>query len=175
MTIDEDNLLNSSPDDLTDEERDLRLRNQLKYIELTAKYDAHFYEGESELPSHVEEQWLNNMEEFEKQFQQGKRTTVREFVGNPTLKSPDDIPAGKLQDELDRVLHLLTRKNVILDFLCDVPDAEAYRFIREELFDEEMDDIQIEGMHHHFIYEEFHPNDEYDAKQCAEDFLSSMF
>lgn len=45
-----------------------------------------------------------------------------------------------------------------LDFLCDVDDAEAYRFITEELMDEEIDDIRIEGLRHCFIYEEFHPN-----------------
>jgi len=37
-----------------------------------------------------------------------------------------------------------------------------YKFITEELFDHEMDDIMLPGFVHHFIYEEFHPNHEYD-------------
>jgi len=38
-----------------------------------------------------------------------------------------------------------------------------------------MDDIRISGFTCHFIYEEFHPNDKYDAKHSAEDFLLNLF
>lgn len=57
----------------------------------------------------------------------------------------------------------------------DTDEREAYRFITEELLDEEIDDIQIPGMVTHFVYEEFHPNDREDAKMWAEEFLSAFF
>ncbi|MBI3193411.1 MAG: hypothetical protein HYZ34_02965 [Ignavibacteriae bacterium] len=175
MNIDDDNLLDNLSNEMSDEERDLRLRNQLKKIELTAKYDAHFMEGESKVPASVEQQWLSNIEAFERQAQNPKRTTVKAFAGNPSCKLLSEISEKNLEEEVERLLNLLATKNIVVDFLCDVPAADAYRFLTEELLEVEIDDIQIEGMNHHFIYEEFHPNDEYDAKQCAEDFLSSLF
>ena len=50
-----------------------------------------------------------------------------------------------------------------------------YRFIAEEFLDEEMDNIRIEGMMHGFIYEDFHPSDEYDSAFWAEHFLQALF
>ena len=38
-----------------------------------------------------------------------------------------------------------------------------------------MDDMRIEGMTTNFIYEEFHPNHEYDIEQHCGDFLDSLF
>jgi len=49
-----------------------------------------------------------------------------------------------------------------------------YRFITEELFKEELDDIKIEGMTHHYIYEEFHPNHEHDIKNRCKEFLDEF-
>ncbi len=175
MINEENNTYDHSNDELSDEERELRLKNQLKKIELTAKYNAEFHEGDSKAPAHIEEQWLDQIEEFEKQFEQNKRTTVRAFIGNPTFKSLSEISSAKLQEEIDHVFDILGSNNINVDFLCDVLPEEVYRFLTEELLDEEMDDIRIEGMNHNYIYEEFHPNDEYDAKQWAEDFLSGIF
>jgi hypothetical protein len=62
-----------------------------------------------------------------------------------------------------------------VDFINEVDDREAYRFITEELLDEMMDDIRIPEMYSHFTYEEFHPNDEADIKQCAEEFMHAFF
>jgi hypothetical protein len=174
MEINDDGM-NATPDDYSESDRDLRLRNQLKKMELAAKYGAHFGEGDSKAPPKIEEQFLNYVEEFERQFQQAQRTTVRAFVGNPSFKPLTDIPLERLKDELDQVLEFLASCNVVIDFLCEVPVEEKYRFVTEELLDVETDDIRIEGMNHHFIYEEFHPNDEYDAKQCADDVLSGIF
>ena len=50
-----------------------------------------------------------------------------------------------------------------------------YRFITQELLDEEIDDIQIPGMVSHFVYEEFHPNDEDDITDAIEEFLFTLF
>jgi len=113
-------------------------------------------------------------EEFERQFENAKRISIRELLGSPTFRSIDEIPPEKLEAEVDRVLELLSRIDVVVDCLADVPDADLYRFLTTELVNEEIDDIKIEGMKHCFIYEEFHPNDEYDAKSSAEHFLRDL-
>ncbi len=159
----------------SDRERDERLRIQLKKMELAAKYGAHFSESNPDLPPEIERQWLNNIEEFEKQFEKSKRTTVRKFVGEPNFKPLNEIPDNEVEKELNDVLDFLELHNIIIDSVAGVPDRELYRFITEELLDVETDEIRIEGMMHHFIYEEFHPNDEYDVKRDAEDFLSGLF
>lgn len=159
-----------------DDEAEQRLQNQARKLLLAAKYGAHFSDSDtSRLPATVESQWLDYIEEFEQKFADAKRITVQQFVGNPTVKPLSEIPPEGLEHEVDCLLEFLSLHGIVVDFLCDVPDAEVYRFITEELLKEETDDVRFDGMDHHFIYEEFHPNDEYDVKHCAEDFLSSLF
>ena len=49
-----------------------------------------------------------------------------------------------------------------------------YRFITQELFQVEMENIELEGMVHGFIYEEFHPNHDYDLRRKADNFIKSV-
>ena len=58
--------------------------------------------------------------------------------------------------------------------LCDVDDRELYRFITEELFFAETDNIRIEGMVNTFTYEEFHPNHEFDLRSSSQEFFESF-
>lgn len=139
------------------------------------KYGAQFSESNPDLSPNVESQWLNYVEEFERQFEHARRISVREFLGYPKFKLRAEIPSDQLESELDSVLEYLQLHGISVDFLSDVSDEEAYRFITEELLDEEIDDIRIEGMMHCFIYEEFYPNLELDAKQFAEHFLWDLF
>lgn len=153
------------------EDRIQRALNESKKRELEEKYGADFSTSESKASPEIESQFLQHIEEFEQQYQNAGRVTVRQFVGDPVFKKPEEIPGDQLETELTTVLEHLAQHNVQIDFLCDVPLGERYRFIIEELLDKETDDIRIEGMQHHFIYEEFHPNDQYDATMFAEDFL----
>ncbi len=149
--------------------------NEAKKKEIEEKYGASFGASDNTLPPELESQWLSGIEEFEQKFENAKRITVRELVGNPMVKPLSEISEADLHKELEIIINYLSDHHVNIDFLCAVPDAEAYRFITEELLDEETDDIQIEGMSTNFIYEEFYPNLELDAKQFAEQFLWHLF
>lgn len=153
------------------EDRIQRALNESKKREIEDKYGASFSDGESKAPPEIESRFLRHVEEFELQYENAERVTVREFVGNPDFAKLDDIPADRLEEELETVLECLAEHNVAVAFLSDAPLGERYRFITEELLDTETDNITIEGMTHNFIYEEFHPNDQYDAKMFAESFL----
>ncbi len=63
----------------------------------------------------------------------------------------------------------------MVESICKVEDSEMYRFITEELFSHEIDNISIKGMMTHFTYEEFHPNHEYDIINCTRDFIHEIF
>jgi hypothetical protein len=163
------------PDEFSEAEQTLHLRNQFKKLDLEKQFGAHFSEGDSVVPPDIEAQWLEQIEEFERQYQNAGRTTVRAFIGNPQWEPLTAISPEKLKEAIDAVEACFAANNIVVDFLCDVPDKEIYRFLTEELPEEEMDDMHIPGMTQHYIYEEFHPNDEYDLKHSAEHFLSGLF
>jgi hypothetical protein len=119
--------------------------------------------------------WEEYFEDFDRQLEEAPRTTVRRKIGNPHIRPADEIPDGEIEDELDKLIELLYNSLIVIDFLHDIEVREAYLFITEELFDEEMDDIRIPDMYCHFIYEEFHPNDEDDIELWTGEFLDTFF
>lgn len=152
-----------------------RILNEKKRRELAERYGASFGDGDSLLPADIEAEWLNYIEEFERQFEAAQRISVREYLGNPQVQPVATLEPDALGRELEQLLEFMFLHGVAVHFLCDVEESEAYRFVTEEIFDEEIDDVRIPGMTANFIYEEFHPNDEYDAKIWAQDFLRSLF
>ncbi|MCB0084278.1 MAG: hypothetical protein KDE47_25235 [Caldilineaceae bacterium] len=157
------------------DDRIQRILNEKKRQELAKRYGASFGESDSSLPADIEAEWLDYIEEFERQFEGAERISVREYLGNPTVVPLAVIPLDNLEEELDQLLEFMYLHGVAVHFLCEVTDTEAYRFIVDELFEEQVDDVRIPGMMTNFIYEEFYPNDEYDAKIWAQDFLFSLF
>jgi hypothetical protein len=153
-----------------DDYYDKKIDNGLKKKELEEKYGAHFSEF-NELPPEMENQWLNSIEAFEKQFDSAKQTTVWEYIDKPIFKTKDELKPHEISKELERLVELMGKSNIALSTLCEVEDAELYRFITEELFQHEMDDIRIPGMTCNFIYEEFHPNAKLDIKDAIDYFF----
>lgn len=165
--------MSHNDDDFQD--RIQRILNEYKRKELAEKYEAQFSsDSNPNLPPEIEGQWLDHIAEFERQFEEASRISVREFVDSPVTRAVADIPVLEIEAELNHLLDILAEHNIFVDFLYEVEAEEAYRFIREELLDETIDDIRIPGLQHHFIYEEFHPNDEEDAKMWAEEFLTAF-
>ena len=153
-----------------DDYYDKKINNELKKKELKEKYGAHFSEY-SELPPEMENQWLNSIDEFEKQFDNAKTITVWEYMDKPSFKTKDELKPHEISNELERLFELMGESNIALSTLCEVEDAELYRFITEELFQHEMDDIRIPGMMSCFTYEEFHPNAKFDIEQAIDYFF----
>lgn len=160
------------PDDR--EKRIQRALNDAKRKELEKKYGMQSSHSDSETEPEIEGEFLDYVEEFEQQYQSAKRTRVREMAGRPDVKPLTELTPEELDSALFLLLKRLEAHSIEVDFLCEVEPAEQYRFLTEELLNEEMDDIRIPGMTSHFIYEEFHPNAEYDAKSAAEMFVRSL-
>ena len=119
--------------------------------------------------------WEEYFDDFDRQLEEASPITVRKRIGNPNLRPPDDIADSEMEEELDKLIELLHASNVVIDFIHEIGDREAYRFIVEELLNETMDDIHIPDMYSHFIYEEFHPNDEDDVELWTGEFLDTFF
>jgi hypothetical protein len=134
-----------------------------------------FEDHNEEMSPQAESEWLDNIAEFERQFENTRTITVRERIGDPQVKPLADLADAELAGELDRLFNLLSENDIAVDFLHEQNEREIYRFLTEELLEEEIDDIQIPGMVSHFIYEEFHPNDEDDITDAIEEFLFTLF
>jgi hypothetical protein len=157
------------------QDRIQRILNEKKKEDLRKRYGMQLEGHTEDLSPQDESEWLDYITEFERQFENAAEITVRERIGNPAIRPVSDISDAELEAELDRLLELLYEHNIVVDFINEVDDREVYRFIIEELLDEMMDDIRIPEMYSHFTYEDFHPNDEEDVKQWAEEFLNAFF
>src|SRR5512140_1850270 len=151
-----------------------RALNDAKKQKLEERYGGRFSSTGPDLPPEIEAEWLDNIEEFERQFEQAAQTTVGKYIGDPVLKQFEDIAPEEFDDELERLTEILASNNIEVHFGGSVPSCVRYRFITEELLKEEMDDIRVEGMTQHFIYEEFHPNEKLDAELEAEMFVREL-
>lgn len=150
----------------------LRIENEIKKMKLSLEHGANFFSpSENKLSPEQEGQWLNHVQKFEDSYAKSKRIMLYDFIEKPIYKPLNEILEVEINFELKRILNLLGQKGVCIDTICKVDDRELYRFITEELFLEETDDMMIEGMTQNFIYEEFHPNHEHDIKNHCKEFL----
>ena len=157
------------------QDRIQRALNEQKRKELEEKYGARFSFNDADAPPEIIGEWLQTVEEFERRFQSAGKTTVRAYAGDPATPPPSTIPAGKMIAELRRLLEHLSAHAIAVHFDRTVPAAEAYRFIVEELFEMEIDDVHLDGMTHNFVYSDFHPDEGACASMFAGRFLHSLF
>lgn len=125
----------------------------------------------SSLSPEAKNEWLEDVLEFERQFENAETITVRERIGNPTIRPIDELPQSEMEETVDGLLELLYENAISVDFLGEWDDLSAYRYLTEELLDSEIDDVQIEGM-----YTCFHPSTpEYDVEMWVENFVWELF
>ena len=169
-------ILMKDPEETNEEAKhDQRTENERKKLILSLEHGENFIKPiEQDLPPDIEGQWLDYIQQFEKQFSKRKQILIYDLIGRPVYRKASDIPDEEIANELTHVKQLLTEKAVTIDTICAVEDRELYRFITEELFNEKTNDIQIEGMTTCFIYEEFHPNHEYDIRNRCNDFVNHI-
>jgi hypothetical protein len=123
------------------------------------------------LSPEAENNWFDYLLEFERQLENAKSITVRERIGNPSIRPAEQIPAAALEEALNDLLELLFEYNIVVDFLGDWNDLAAYRYITEELLNEETTDMHIEGMYSHFDA----ATPEYDVEMWVEHFVWDLF
>ena len=152
--------MNENFEELSRDEQ-LRAENDILKMKLMLEHGARFPENGAtpELPAELENEFLNHIMEFERQFAQRKTTTVGARLKDLSgFKLPADLDAGAY-DAAWSALRTFLNENGIDLHACNknVPSKELYRFVLEELVHHEIDDISIPGMICGFIYEEFYP------------------
>ncbi|WP_243345641.1 hypothetical protein [Parabacteroides sp. FAFU027] len=162
---------NQYPDDLPDKKEQLRKENEIKKEKLRQEYGADLSGSNKNLSPEIEGQFLDYILNFEKAFENAEPIQLFEMIGRPEYRKSEDIPDTEIGEELDNLFELLNQHNLTVDTICEVEDRELYRFITEELFLEEIDNMKVPGMFTHFTYEEFHPNHAYDIENHSIDFF----
>jgi hypothetical protein len=150
----------------------LKAENEFMKMKLMLENDASFgTSGEGVLPAETENEFLRNIIEFEKQFEEHKTIKVFDKIGRPAhFKPAAEIPDKEIDKAWDDLSDHLDKYGISLDVCSpNISKRELYRFTLEELFAYEMDDMNIPGMMHGFIYDEFHPDPLYDNTRIATD------
>lgn len=144
---------------------------QAKQEQLRDEFGMQFDHMNSRLSLEGQNEWLDYLLDFERQFENAPLITVRERIGNPAIQPLAEIPLYALEEAVNDLLDLLGEHGIAVEFMGNWDDLAAYRYITEELLDEEMDDIRIEGMVTHF--EATTP--EYDVEMWVDMFVTDLF
>jgi hypothetical protein len=144
---------------------------QAKKEQLREQYGMQSDFTDSQLSLEGQNEWLDYLLEFERQFEEAKSITVRERIGNPPIQPIEEIPLYALEEAVNHLLDLLAEHGIVVDFLGEWDDLAAYRYLSEELLDEEMADIRIEGMFTHFDA----ATPAYDVEMWVEHFVWDVF
>lgn len=157
---------------LNDEER-LKAENDFLKMKLMLENGAEFGNMESvnHLPANIENEFLNYIMEFEKQSENPVYIKVFDKIGQPThFKPVSQITDIEIEEEWNCLLKYLNGYNINFDICSpNISVRELYRFVTEELFENEMSDINIPGATSNFIYDEFYPDPVYENSNAASD------
>ena len=159
-------------DNLNDEER-LKAENEFLKMKLMLENGARFEQAEDgvHLSPQVENEFLNYIHAFEEQSQNPKYIKVFDKIERPVHFRPvSEIPDDQISEAWEMLQEYLHRYHIGLNVCSpNIAVRELYRFTTEELFEHEMSDMNIPGMTHGFIYDEFYPDHQYDNTRCAID------
>ena len=163
---------------LNDEEK-LKAENEFLKMKLMLEQGAHFGgDGETKLPTELENEFLKNIMTFEKQYEERKTIKLFDKIGQPRQYKPvNEIPDSEIDKAWHKLSSYLSEYGINLD-VCSpyISTRELYRFTIEELFEHEMDDMSLPGWSTNFIYDEFHPDPIYESEKAVkEELFSALF
>jgi hypothetical protein len=155
-------------------EENLQIENEILRMKVTAELGG-AYEGSENLPPEIENEFLKNILAFEHRFANTQMVKLADLLGNPVVKKADGLADDMINTELNDLEELLDQNNIVVEFIRPRDNRFKYRFITEELFDHETDDLHLEGVTKYFTYEDFHPDHEAEIEEQTIGFLSDWF
>lgn len=163
------------PTQTNDETRkNLQIENEILRMKLQAEAGA-IIGLQDDIPPELENLFLQNVLAFEEASQNVKMVSLYEYLGSPHYKKLEELQSAEVANELNRLQALIHEKQVHLDILDDYEPAVIYKFITEELFQQQTYESLLPGMIRHFTYEAFYPNHKIDICERALDFLGDWF
>jgi len=153
------------------EEENLKNENEFLKMKLMLEQGAQFgtMQADSELPAGIENEFLNYIMAYEKQAVERKMIKIFDKIERPNhFKPVNEIPEDEIENAWNNLDEYLRKYSIELSVCSpNISDRELYRFITEELFNHEMDDMNVPGMMSCFTYDEFYPDYKYDNTRHA--------
>ena len=157
--------------DPANEEENLKNENEFLKMKLMLEQGAQFgtVPSDSGLPANIENQFLNYVMAYEKQAVERKMIKVFDKIERPNhFKPVNEIPDDEIENAWNELDAYLNKYDIDLAVCSpNISNRELYRFTIEELFDEEMNDMNLSGMITCFTYDEFYPDHKYDNTRGA--------
>jgi hypothetical protein len=162
-----------------DPTENMKIENEFLKIKMKAQYGDGFFmsEGDGSLPPEIENQFLKQMMAFEENFEKAEFVTLYEKIGSPYFKKVEELKSTEIAAEIKRLTTAMEEHSILLDIgHGPYPDEVIYRFITEELFEQEVEkESFMEGGNWHFSYEEFYPNNKVEIEKNTHEFLQHWF
>jgi hypothetical protein len=154
-------------------EEQLKAENDFLKMKLMLEHGGQFSENENseaDLPPEIENQFLNNILAFEKQFADRKTIKVFDKLAQPRhFKPVAEITDAEMEQAWNELSSYMNSYGINLEVCSpNIPVRELYRFTIEELFQMETDDMDLPGWCTNFIYDEFYPDPVYDNSRLVE-------
>lgn len=173
--MEERDLNPASPDQFSqDPQENLHIENEILKMKIQAETGASFGAAK-ELPPELENQFLQNVQRFEDAWRTAATRKIYDLIGRPAFRLAEEMDDSEIPAASQTLLGIMESHGIRLDVLCSYEPRVIYRFITEELFEYETEDMQLPGWTTNFIYEEFHPNHRMDIEDRAIDFLDRWF
>src|SRR5690242_2555088 len=102
------------------EEEKLKAENDFLKMKMMLERGAEFHKPDDapEMSSELENKFLRNILEFEKQFEQQKRITIYDKVGKPTQFKPvNEIPESEIESAWDQLHHYMFEHGIEISAL----------------------------------------------------------
>ena len=157
----------------SDEEENLKNENEFLKMKLMLEQGAQFgtMQTDGGLPANMENQFLRNIMEYEKQAAERKMIKIFDKIERPNhFKPVNEISDDEIENAWNDLDEYLQKYGIDLSVCSpNISDRELYRFTTEELFNHEMNDMNVPGMMSCFTYDEFYPDHKYDNTRYAVD------
>jgi hypothetical protein len=146
----------------------LKAENDFLKMKMMLENGAQFH-MESDLPTGVENDFLKRILAMEKFEADPKYIKLYDKMGRPTQFKPvTEIPDNEIENAWRQLEEFLATHLVSLSVMQpNVGARELYRFTTEELFQQEVDDLEFDDMTSCFYYDDFHPDYEYENTRHA--------
>lgn len=156
-----------------DPEENLRMQNDFLKMKMMAESGAVFGGGEGLSPE-MENQFLNNILEFEKKHAASSAKKIKDILGNPTFETQEKLDDRTFEQAYKKLNVLLKKHSIQIDFSRERSDRFKYNFIINELLEHDTPFFAVQGMISHFSYEEFYPDHEMDIRETTHQFLDDF-
>jgi len=149
----------------------VRAENEFLKMKMMIERGAQFSGASSGCTPEMENQFLKYIMEFEKLSENPKRIRLYDKINCPSHFPPsNEIDDASIDAKYGELIAYLNQFDINVSVCSpNISRRELYRFITEELFNEEIEDISMPGLVTDFIYDLYHPDPVYDNLRCAVD------